>query len=220
MKILIGVQARTASKRFPGKVLEKIDDKTVLEHVVASCKDVKILGKVNEYIVSVIGPEGDIKLQEECKRIGVDCVLFDNENDLISRYVRAAEKYQADAVVRVTADCVFLPTEMIEECIKCLTESDYCSNVIIRSFVEGWDCQGASRRCLDWVNLTQTAEREHPFKALDENQTVRDEFVKLGFTFKSIVNPQNIIFQKTSIDAQIDLDNARKIYEARQNATK
>ena len=41
MKIGIIIQARTDSDRFPKKVLELIDDKSVLWHVINQCKQTK-----------------------------------------------------------------------------------------------------------------------------------------------------------------------------------
>ena len=42
MKIIIGLQARTNSKRLPGKVLKKINDKPLLSFVIDRLKKTKL----------------------------------------------------------------------------------------------------------------------------------------------------------------------------------
>lgn len=215
MRILIGIQARTNSRRLPGKIHELIGDKTMLEHVVETCKQVNVLNRVNQYTVAVLYPEGDLKVIDECQRIGVEYWAGD-EHDLYKRYLGAMDRFESEAMVRVTADCWMIPKEMIEEAISCLTEADYAANTIIRSFVEGWDIQAATRKGIEWMSKNQTEEREHIFKTFDENQMVRDEFVGDGLVFRAIVNSLNPIFQKTSIDTKEDLERARKVYENRK----
>ncbi len=213
MRVGIFIQARTNSTRLPGKIFEKIGDREILQHVVDACKAVNVLGKVNEYVVAVLCPVGDQRVIDWCKEKGVECFEGD-ETDLIKRYLQAAEHFVVEAVVRITADCWSMPTPMIEECIKVLANVDYASNCIIRSYPEGWDAQAASVKALMWVDQNQRDEREHVFKALDENDLVRKEFIKAGYTFSSIVNPNNIIFQHNSIDTKEDLERARRLYEA------
>ena len=211
MRLLIGVQARTNSKRLPAKIHEKIGDFTILEHVVRAAQRADAMSNAIEYIVAVLGPTGDIRLKEECKRIEVDCLLFDKEDDVLGRYVQACEKYQANAVIRLTADCVDIQTFIIEECAKGLTEADYCSNTIIRSYREGWDCQGCSRKALKWFDV-KSIEREHVFSEFEANEKVRKDFIDFGYTLRHILNKDNELLKKTSIDTKEDLERARQMY--------
>jgi len=48
--LLIIIQARTSSKRLPGKVLMKINNKTILERVINLIKKIKVKKKI--YIVT------------------------------------------------------------------------------------------------------------------------------------------------------------------------
>lgn len=216
MQIVIGIQARTASTRLPGKIFELIGNKIVLGHVVSACSSVNVLSKANTYKTVIVCPEGDKQVWEWCKGNGVLC-FEGSETDLVKRYYDAAKHFNAEAIVRVTGDCWNLSTKIIEEVIRCLGEVDYVANTVVRSFPEGQDCQGASIRALEWFNEKQTENREHPFVTFDENQIVRSQFVADGYTYKQVLNSANIIFEKNSIDTEEDLRRAREKQSSRQS---
>lgn len=211
MKVCIGIQARTNSKRLPGKIYEKIGDLTLLEWVVRNCENINVHKKQNEYFLCVLGPEGDTRLEEECKRLRVPCELFPNENDVLSRYAQISKRLGA-AVVRVTADCWRMEPLMIEEAVKLLADVDYTSNTVWRSFKEGLDIQACSKEAMEWFDREQTEEREHPFKPFDENATIRKKFTDQGFQWNQILNKNNEIIIKTSIDTIEELEAARKSF--------
>lgn len=173
-----------------------------------ACKSNRALEKQ----VVVLAPNGDEKLQSFCAKMGIEC-FFGSENDLVNRYVSAVETYEANAVVRITGDCPMLPVTMIEECMKALMEVDYAANTITRSFPEGWDIQGCSRGALVWFDHEQTSEREHLFKPFDENAAMRSRFVEAGYTYRHILNRDNVIFQKLSVDTKEDLTRIRRVLD-------
>ena len=53
-----------------------------------------------------------------------------DEDDVLDRYYRAALHYQAEAVVRITADCPLIDPAVIDRVIDAFLEarSDYASN--------------------------------------------------------------------------------------------
>ena len=62
------IQARVNSKRFPEKVLNKINDHTVLEQVI---NQVNAVFPRNEIIVATSKGKKDLKICQICKRKGV-----------------------------------------------------------------------------------------------------------------------------------------------------
>src|SRR5216683_568545 len=87
MKLLVVVQARARSTRFPGKIFEMIGSHTMLDHVVSRAARIGP--------VTVAAPEMFPYLEEE---------------DVLGRFAQFAISNRADVFVRVTADCPMLDT--------------------------------------------------------------------------------------------------------------
>ena len=189
---------------------EKIGPKSLIEWVIDAAKNANLaqFGLESELVALI--PTGDHSASAFLKG---KCEVFEGpETDVLSRYVLAAQHYHADAVIRITGDCWRMPPHLIEACAKELKNVDYASNTVIRSFVEGWDIQGCSKMALDWFDEHQKHQREHPFQPFDENIDVRALFISQGFTWVPILNTANVIFHKTSVDTQDELEQARKYY--------
>jgi spore coat polysaccharide biosynthesis protein SpsF len=87
-------------------------------------------------------------------------------DDVLSRYVLAAESAQADTVVRITCDCPLLDPEVVDETVKAFRQSpeiDYCCNTLVRTYPIGMDTEVFSRTALERAhkNAWQPHEREH-----------------------------------------------------------
>jgi len=117
------IQARTGSTRQPGKVLEKIEDRTLLEYVIDRCKLSKSLADI---ILATTEFPADDPIFEMGISLGVK-VFRGSEEDVLERYVLAAEKFGADLIVRITADCPLIDPEIIDRTIQQYKEnpSDY-----------------------------------------------------------------------------------------------
>jgi len=206
MTVGIFIQARTSSTRFPGKIYAPLWGKAIIEHVWEAANGAKQTHKALNIIPAFIIPRNDERLKDYLTSKGMAFSFFDcDEDDLMTRYYLAAKTYEVDAVIRITADCPTLPSRLIELMITELLSADYCSNTMFRSYPEGWDIQGCSMEALEWANLHQDVEREHPFKLIDENQMVRDEMVEAGLKVNQIINKHNLIFKHLSVDTEQDL---------------
>ena len=167
-KVLIGIQCRMNSERLPGKALMEVGGKPIVEHVIQSCKAsakyVSQLGRYNTYCrVALLIPKGCEALIKAMKK-KID-IIEGPENDVISRYMKALESTDSDYVVRVTGDCLYIPSHVISRHIKYAIqkESDYCNNILQRCNPEGWDTEVISKRLLLWLNENATTpeDREH-----------------------------------------------------------
>lgn len=175
--VVIGIQARSTSTRLPNKIHLEIDSRALLQHVIDNCT--AAANYINRHYssygtavkVCVVCPEGDALVEKYKNHVQI---YQGSENDVLSRYVSMCVAEKADYVVRVTADCVFLPSFMISRCIKSavLKECDYTSNVLVRTFMEGMDCEVLSARLLTWLdkNATDAADREHVTIYLAKNK--------------------------------------------------
>lgn len=99
-KILIIIQARTDSRRFPKKVLARIKGKPVLWHVINRVKQMKH----DEIIVATTTRKEDDGIVEIAEDSSVKC-FRGRKDDVLDRFFQAAKNYKADAIVRITGDC-------------------------------------------------------------------------------------------------------------------
>lgn len=218
MRVFFGIQARSDSKRLPNKIYEKIGDKSMLQwvHEAAelSAHQLRIDGDSAE--VYVIGPKNDTKLRAYCLENKIQGLFPDcAENDLILRYIQATEEFTH--IIRITADCWCIHPEIITETARMLRDDKihYISNTIIRSYQEGQDVQAFTRKALLWLNENSTTDkaREHPWCDFDMNQMIRDKFTNEVGSISQLLNRENELFVKTSIDTEDDLKIARANYK-------
>ncbi len=111
------IQARTKSTRFPNKIYEDLSGKTTLYRTLESATRNKI-----PHVIILAMPEYNEKEFYIRRAVGefdgaIDdrfCTYFGDSDDLVDRYYRAANKYDIDLIVRLTADCPFGGT-MVDE---------------------------------------------------------------------------------------------------------
>ena len=88
------------SRRCPGKAVALLAGRPLLEHLLTRLLTVKELAGV--ILATSEAPENRV-LVELAERMGVG-VFSGDEEDVLGRYVEVARRWQADDVVRVTAD--------------------------------------------------------------------------------------------------------------------
>lgn len=113
------IQARMGSTRLPGKVLKKLQDKTVLGHIIARLKK---SNNIDVIIVATSQEDCDIPIKEECKKYGVECFCGEL-NDVLSRYYQAAKKYNLASIVRICADNTLVDWTIIDRQIELYVQS-------------------------------------------------------------------------------------------------
>jgi spore coat polysaccharide biosynthesis protein SpsF len=103
MSLGIVIQARMGSTRLPGKVLRPIAGKPLLGHVLGRLA--ALLHPVTVVVATSTLPRDDA-ISQWCESEGVNCFRGD-ELDVLDRYLRCAEAFGLDPVVRLTADNPF-----------------------------------------------------------------------------------------------------------------
>lgn len=215
-KVLIGIQARTNSTRFPGKINEVIGSKTMLATVVQTAKrSASYLQKGRydiEVSVAVLVPENDPL--SELHEIDSIPVIQGPEEDLVSRYQIAIKVYDPDLIVRLTSDCPLLTPPGITRHVNLavVSGSDYCTNSHpeIRTVPDGVDVEVFSRRMFDYINAKATSDydREHVGTMPKEGRVPR--------YFKTM-HTQTGYYQgdlgKLSVDTKEDLKSVIKRFE-------
>ncbi len=171
IKINVGIQARLGSNRLPEKILLKINQKSILEHVVDSVKKTQRYINRNQKFhdmnvdISLLVPNDDINALPVVENVNV---IGGDEKDVLSRYIKLIDHDRdIDYVVRITADCPLLPPTYIHKVIVTAVHGkyDYVSNAIpqLRTTWDGSDVEIITPKLLRWLNasISDSFLREH-----------------------------------------------------------
>jgi spore coat polysaccharide biosynthesis protein SpsF len=114
MFTVASVQARLGSTRLPGKVLYHLGDRRILQWPIDRAQNAKTIDKT----VAAIGdqPENDA-IEAYCERAEVD-FLTGSEDNLLARHRAVAKRTDCDLLVRITADCPFVPSSEIDRVVE------------------------------------------------------------------------------------------------------
>ena len=134
-KVGVIVQARMGSTRLPGKVAKELVGKPMLAHIIERLKKAK---KIDQIIVATSLKEDDQKVIEIVRNKNVD-TYRGSEDDVLSRYIEAAEKYQLDVVVRVTGDCPLIDPVTIDELVSEFLENEGLDYMRLEGYPRGLD---------------------------------------------------------------------------------
>lgn len=104
MKIGIIVQARMGSTRLPGKILKPFyGGKTLLETLLENLHKVEGV----KVIVATSTNENNDQLESFLKQKG-ELVFRGSENDVLDRFIKAAEANDVDGIIRICSDNPFM----------------------------------------------------------------------------------------------------------------
>jgi len=122
-RVVAIVQARMGSTRLPGKVLKPVAGKPLLWHVLYRLTRCKTLDWI---VVATSDNPRDDAIEAFCRNEKID-VLRGPEDNVLERFRLAAEKTDADVIVRVSADAPFIDPQFVDHLVKTLiaAEGDY-----------------------------------------------------------------------------------------------
>lgn len=222
-KVLIAIQARSNSTRFPQKIYQIIGRRMVIGHVVDAAKSAKIYversshKKTIKAEVAIVYPKGDSQVVSSCRSICANLVESptDDDSNVLARYIRAYKQFRSDYVVRLTSDCPLLLDFVISKAINVavMNDLDYVSNVYedIRFSFDGLDVEVVSKRAMEWLeeNAREKKHLEHVTNLLREKMPAE-------LTFGFITHKLDSSDMKLSLDTPEDLDRIRKYYHDRE----
>lgn len=119
MNIGIIIQARMGSTRFPGKILKKFyGEDTLLETLLSNLHKVGV-----KLIVATSVDENNDELEVFLKNKG-ELVYRGSENDVLDRFVKAAEENEIDGIIRICSDNPFMDWNGVSQLIEKAKSSD------------------------------------------------------------------------------------------------
>jgi spore coat polysaccharide biosynthesis protein SpsF (cytidylyltransferase family) len=209
MKITAIVQARMGSTRLPGKVLTDLGGETVLARVV---RRLGRASRIDEVVVATTDTASDHEIGTECARLKVSC-FYGSEHNVLDRFLRAAEQFRCDLIVRVTADCPLIDPEMVDEVVAaCITRHvDLSCNDVPHTFPRGLDVEAFTietlRRVQDMAD--QPYQREHVTPLVYERPDI--------FRSYSVKGDRDLSHLRWTVDTPDDLKLIRAIYAHFEN---
>ena len=129
MKPAAILQARTGSTRLPDKMLMPFyGEKSVLEILLERLVESRDYIDVADIIVATTTSEADNGIADLARRLGLN-VFRGSENDVISRFIGAADYYGHEKIIRICADNVFIDIDSLRKLSVTLAggDDDYVS---------------------------------------------------------------------------------------------
>ena len=108
------IQGRMASSRLPDKILKDINGKPMLAWVVDQARKARFIDQV--VVATTLDPSDDA-VEIYCHKNHILCYRG-SMHDVLDRFYQAARLYQADVVVRFTADCPLLDPQLVDRVLE------------------------------------------------------------------------------------------------------
>ncbi len=218
--VLIGVQARSTSARFPNKHQNLLNGRMIIDHVIDACMSACYYANKNygprmgvNVKVALLTPVDDPLASVMRNRLPV---IEGPEHDVLQRYVTAQEKFSADYICRITGDCPLIPAYVISKHIVVAIKNnyDYLSNVDeeFRTVEDGLDCEIMSKKMLEWLGTYAKAPeyREHVTLMA---RAKKPNWAKMGLMLGDFDHSKD----KYSVDTPEDLERVRAHLAAATN---
>lgn len=188
--------------------------KPMLWHVV---NRVRAVPSVSEVVVATTDLAKDEPVRAFCASDGIAC-FAGSENDVLDRFYQAAVKYQADPIIRITADCPFADPDVIERVIAMYRTGEYDHVGVVTGAGAAFETQGRFPDGLDaecfgfavleraWREATASADREHvtPFIWREPGR----------FRVGGVRPEQDYSALRWTVDTPEDLRVAERVYAA------
>lgn len=210
MKMVCVIQARMGSTRLPGKVLMDIAGIPMLAHVIERSKAIKA---VDEVVVATTTLKEDEAVIATAREYGAETFAGDL-SDVLDRYYQAARQFEADVVMRVTADCPLLDPTVGDHVVSHYEHGrvDYCSNVLPPTYPDGVNIEIVDFAALEksWKVATLPSDREHVTTYI---RTHPEEF-----SVVNVESEEDMSDLRWTVDAPEDLDFVRQIFGHMQDS--
>lgn len=201
-RVVAIIQARMGSTRLPGKVIEKIGGKPLLEILVNRLQKSEY---VDDITIATTKNMRDNAVEILANEIGINCYRG-SEEDVLERFVEALKMSNADVVVRVTGDNPLIDTDLVDTLLNVhLTNNldyTYCLDTplgVSAEIIESKVLEDISKKAV------LESEREHVTPYIRSHP---DDYKILHY--HSNIRNQNI---RLTVDTNEDLKLVKSIYQ-------
>jgi glutamate-1-semialdehyde 2,1-aminomutase len=209
-KIHIIIQARLESTRFPNKILETLNKKTILKTLLDRLKRSKIADKI---IVAIPKNKRNLALKNYILSNKSIKIYEGSSQNVLSRYFGAAKKFSSEIIVRITSDCPLIDTEILDKMILKFIELkvDYLSNTLKPTFPDGYDIEIFNFETLKetFVNAKKLIDQEHVTSYMKRN--------KKKFKLKNYFHKINLSNLRLTLDEKVDFELISNVTNVMKN---
>lgn len=224
--IAICIQIRDGNSRLPGKGSMLLQGEPVYKHLMRN------IGRCQRFINKHSEKKGllakvfflvpfdeydywEVVADKELKQYDITVLPgeVDDNNDVMARFETMFKFHKPDYIVRLTGDCPFLPSALINKAVNCAVvhNLDYVSNVDerFRTMPDGFDVEVMSDEAFLWLsnNIDEGYEtdREHVTTYLRRKAPdwLRQAIISGSFDLSA---------SKWSLDTKADFEEMTKLY--------
>jgi len=216
LNVVAIIQARLSSSRLPGKVLLDIAGKPMLTRVVERANLAK---SINSTVVATTTDSSDDAIVELCELEGYHWYRG-SQFDVLDRYYQAAREFQAQMIVRITADCPVIDPIVIDKTVYALVDymhtnpdraqPGFSANRLPppwgRTYPVGLDTEVCTFAGLElvWKEARLPHQREHVMPFFYENPG--------RFNIIHVNHERDFGYLRWTVDTPEDLELIRQIY--------
>ncbi len=185
----------------------EISGKPMLAWVVDQARKARLIDQV--VVATTVDPTDDA-VEKFCQENDILCYRG-SMLDVLDRFYQAARFYQADVVVRFTADCPLLDPHLVDQILREFfkAKADFAANRLpppfTRTYPIGLDTEVATFAALEraWKEATAPHDREHVMPYLYE--------VENRFTVVRVEHEKDYGWVRWTVDTPTDLELLRRL---------
>jgi spore coat polysaccharide biosynthesis protein SpsF len=183
-----------------------VEGQTMLEHVVERARRIARVGRI---VVATTESPDDDGVEAICLTRSID-VFRGSEQDVLDRYRGAAERFDADSIVRLTADCPLLDPAVVDSVLSRFEvgDVDYAANINPPTFPDGLDTEVFSREAL------LRAAREARLRSEREHVSLYIRNHPESFRIANVSHDPDLSAMRWTVDEPEDLEFMRAVYSA------
>ena len=204
---VIAIQARVSSKRFPRKVLEKINGRTLIECVIERCTDTGF-----QVFVLTSDDLTDDPLEELLSHKKYS-YYRGSLNDVRARYLNFMRKENINQVVRISADSPLIHPDVISQMISSAKDFigyDIITNIFPKTYPRGQSVEIVSKTAFESI-------RDIPLSEYDKENVTSYFYQNFSkYKIKNFSNVQNLSKVNLCVDTQLDLIKINNFINSQQ----
>ena len=210
---MIGIvlQARTGSSRLPGKVLKRVSNNTLLEHIIERIQNASIPYPL---VVATSLLQRDDVIETMVRSRDIHC-FRGSESNVLKRYYQCALHYGFQHVVRLTADN---PLTDIPELLNLIEHHisgnfDYTHSFSEMPLGVGAEIFTFNALKRSFCSATKAHQIEHV------NEYIYDHASEFRIGFLSVHESKHSANLRLTIDTRSDLERIRRLFTSSANSS-
>lgn len=206
-RIVAVIQARMTSSRLPGKTLETMAGRPMLQVMLE-----RLRGGANNvaYVVATSADSSDDSIAELCAELQLPCVRGEL-HDVLARYVRALDIFEPDVALRLNGDNPLLDAAAVDAGLVAWEAQEQEKAVGVSNHLsDRWDPLGYCVEVFDPDALRQLHRKE---RTDTEREHVTLAFKRIGGYESFHILGRNLRHMRWTVDTKQDFDYVTHLFE-------